>query len=168
LLQVYVYLFQEALIIPRVNPKEKVMLNLSALKSPLLRAAIALSLAVLLLSSNALPRAQAAAGDLDPTFGSGGKVTTDFFGFFDSANAVAIQSDGRIVAGGSSGNSVTGGDFALTRYNTDGSVDTSFGAAGKVITDFGGSIDQALALAVQNDQKIVAAGFTAIPQAETS
>src|SRR5262245_12063781 len=100
----------------------------------------------------ALPGAAVAGpGALDPTFGSGGLVTTDFGGS-DSAQAVAIQSDGKIVAAGSSG-----GDFALARYNADGSLDASFGGGGKVTTDFGG-FDAASALAVQPDGRIVAAG----------
>jgi uncharacterized delta-60 repeat protein len=102
----------------------------------------------------------AAAGDLDPTFGSGGKVTTDFFGNLDVADAVAIQSDGKIVAAGvtitSSGSSTA--DFALARYNQDGSLDASFGSAGKVTTQFTGTIAQAFSVAIQTDGKIVAAG----------
>src|SRR5882724_8521334 len=67
------------------------------------------------------------AGDLDPTFGTGGTVATDFGGF-DSAHATAIQSDGKIVAAGIA--VVQGGiasDFALARYNPDGTLDASFG-----------------------------------------
>jgi uncharacterized delta-60 repeat protein len=102
--------------------------------------------------AGALPGAAVAApGALDPTFGTGGEVTTDFGGF-DSAQAVAIQSDGKIVATGSSG-----GDFALARYNADGSLDASFGGGGKVTTDFAG-FDAASALVVQPDGRIVATG----------
>jgi uncharacterized delta-60 repeat protein/uncharacterized repeat protein (TIGR01451 family) len=91
-------------------------------------------------------------GSLDPSFGSGGKVTTDFGGF-DAASAAVIQPDGRIVAAGRSGS----GDFALARYNTDGSLDTTFGNGGKLTTDFGG-FDAAFGVALQADGKIVAAG----------
>jgi uncharacterized delta-60 repeat protein len=98
--------------------------------------------------------ALAAAGDLDTSFGSGGKVTTDFAGGNDTAFAMAIQADGKIVAAGS-----TNGDlFALARYRPDGSPDPAFGG-GKVTTDFGGS-DQVLAVAIQADGKIVATGLT--------
>jgi uncharacterized delta-60 repeat protein len=97
--------------------------------------------------------AVAAPGALDPTFGAGGLVTTDFGGF-DSAQALAIQSDGKIVAAGSAG-----GDFALARYNADGSLDSTFGSSGKVTTDFGG-FDAASAVAIQPDGRIVAAGRT--------
>ena len=97
-------------------------------------------------------------GSLDSSFNGDGKVTTDFGGSDDVAHGVAIQSDGKIVAGG---RGTTGDDFALARYNRDGSLDTSFGGDGKVSTDFGG-FDGALGgVAIQPDGKIVAAGFTA-------
>src|SRR6266536_6144139 len=114
---------------------------------------LALAVLALALVAAALPGAAvAAAGALDPTFGIGGEVTTDFGGS-DSAQAVAIQSDGKILAAGLSG----AGDFALARYNADGSLDPSFGSGGKVTTDFGG-FDLALGVALQSDGKIVAAG----------
>ncbi len=101
-------------------------------------------------------------GSLDTSFGTGGNVTTDFgTGNTDSANAIASQSDGKIVAAGSSfANGL--GDFALARYNTDGSLDTSFGTGGKVLTNFidGGSNDEANAVSIQTDGKIIVAGFS--------
>jgi uncharacterized delta-60 repeat protein len=102
---------------------------------------------------------QADDGDLDKSFGAGGKVITDFFGSEDEATSVAIQNDGKIVAVGSTIKPIIGAnrDFALARYNTDGSLDTSFGSGGKVATDFGNS-DTALAVAIQQDGKIVVAG----------
>ncbi len=102
----------------------------------------------------ALP-AQAAPGDLDLTFGTGGKVTTDFAGDGDLAFAVALQPDGKIVAAGRSSF-----DFALARYNADGSLDPTFGTGGKVTTDFG--FDEAFAVALQPDGKIVAAGYAVV------
>jgi uncharacterized delta-60 repeat protein len=93
-------------------------------------------------------------GSLDTSFGAGGEVTTNFGGFADSANAVALQSDGKIVVSGGGGPS---NDFALARLNADGSLDNSFGANGKVTTDFGAS-DRANGVAIQGDGKIVAAG----------
>ncbi len=114
---------------------------------------LALAVLALALVAAALPGAAvAAAGALDPTFGIGGEVTTDFGGS-DSAQAVAIQSDGKILAAGLSG----AGDFALARYNADGSLDPSFGSGGKLTTDFGG-FDAASALAIQPDGRIIAAG----------
>jgi uncharacterized delta-60 repeat protein len=102
----------------------------------------------------------AADGDLDPTFGSGGKVTTDFNGKRDGAYALAIQSDGKLVAAGYEYNAdATSIDFALARYNANGTLDGSFGSGGKVTTDFNGNTDWAQALAIQSDGKIVAAGW---------
>jgi uncharacterized delta-60 repeat protein len=93
-------------------------------------------------------------GSLDPTFGSGGLVVTNL-GSSEVARAVAIQPDNRIVIAGASG-----GDFALVRYNPDGSLDTSFGKGGSVLTDFAGGTDLARGLALQPDGKIVAVGRT--------
>jgi uncharacterized delta-60 repeat protein/uncharacterized repeat protein (TIGR01451 family) len=96
-------------------------------------------------------------GSLDPTFDTDGKVTTDFLGATDQANAISIQGDGKIVAAGLafvSGNA----DFALARYNPDGSLDPTFDTDGKVTTDFGASGDNAFGVAIQADGKIVAAG----------
>jgi uncharacterized delta-60 repeat protein len=95
-------------------------------------------------------------GTLDSTFGTGGKVKTNF-GDFDGARAVAIQSDGKIVVAGYTLVNFSP-DFALARYNSNGTLDATFGVGGKVITPFGGPA-QALGVAVQSDGKIVAAGF---------
>jgi uncharacterized delta-60 repeat protein len=102
-------------------------------------------------------------GSLDPTFGSSGKVTTDFFGDLDSANALALQSDGKIVVAGRAQRTpdLSSTEFALARYNTDGSLDSTFGISGRVATDFFGNDDQAWALAIQPNGKIVAAGHAA-------
>jgi uncharacterized delta-60 repeat protein len=97
-------------------------------------------------------------GTLDGTFGSGGKVATNFGGTNEAARDVALQPDGKIVATGRSGTTGGSQDFALARYNPDGSLDSSFGTGGKVTTDFAGNDDAALALALQPDEKIVAAG----------
>ena len=64
-------------------------------------------------------------GSLDTNFDSDGKVTTAIGSANDYALSVAIQSDGKIVAAGYSDNG-SNDDFALVRYNTDGSLDTSF------------------------------------------
>ena len=95
----------------------------------------------------------------DTTFGTGGKVTTDFASSDEQAYSVAIQADGKIVAAGSASVSGALSDFALARYNSDGSLDTTFGTGGKVTTDFGFG-DEAHSVAIQADGKIVAAGFT--------
>jgi uncharacterized delta-60 repeat protein len=95
-----------------------------------------------------------AAGTLDLTFGTAGLVTTDFGGSVDRAFAMALQPDGKLVVAGDSD-----ANFALARYNSNGSLDASFGSAGKVIMSFGG-IDQAAAVTLQPDGKIVVAGQT--------
>jgi uncharacterized delta-60 repeat protein len=97
-------------------------------------------------------------GTLDATFGSGGKVTTDV-GQPSYAPGLALQADGKIVAAGSSVQLFIR-DFALVRYNTNGTLDTTFGAGGIITTDFGGS-DGARDVVIQPDGKIVAAGYTA-------
>jgi uncharacterized delta-60 repeat protein len=103
-----------------------------------------------------------AAGDLDPAFGNGGIQTTDFFGYEDGANGVAIQTDGKVVLVGYAQHGIDSStsDFAITRYNQDGSLDQQFGSGGKQATDFFGHYDQANALAIQSDGKIVVVGFT--------
>ena len=99
-----------------------------------------------------------AAGTLNPSFGTGGTVTTDFTGHGDVANAVAVQGDGKIVVAGFAFSSGIDGDFALARYNADGSLDTSFGTGGKVTTDLGTNSDGARAIAIQPDGAIVVVG----------
>jgi uncharacterized delta-60 repeat protein len=101
-------------------------------------------------------------GALDSNFGQNGRVTTDFSDVFDQANAVAIQADGKIVAAGTSTDQMTRGDFALARYNIDGSLDENFGTAGKVKTDFFGSFDSGLGMALQQDGRIIVAGATVV------
>ena len=171
--------------------------------------------AALMVSALFSAAAQAAPGDLDPTFSGDGKQTTDFgFGdssalatvrqpdgkivavgalssnsgfalarynpngsldtsfsgdgrqvipYFDSANGVALQGDGKIVAVGR-----TFGDFALARYNPNGTLDTSFSGDGMQTTDFGGigGFDQGNGVAIQGDGKIVAVGVAAVPDGD--
>ena len=106
-----------------------------------------------------LNTAQAGNCALDPTFGKGGIAGTDF-GRHDGANAAALQSDGKIVAAGWANNTVGGEsiDFAVARFNPNGTLDSSFGNGGKVLTDFFGNPDYAQAVAIQADHKIVVAG----------
>ena len=107
----------------------------------------------------ALIRWLAAAGDLDTSFDSDGKVTTAIGSAMTLLRSVAIQSDGKIVAAGYSDNG-SNYDFALVRYNTDGSLDTSFDSDGKVTTAIGSGNDSAFSVAIQSDGKIVAAGYS--------
>ena len=96
-------------------------------------------------------------GSLDTTFSGDGKQTTDFGTDSDSANGIALQADGKIVAVGARGVFTGTGDFALARYNASGSLDTSFSGDGKQTTEFGGE-DRANGVALQGDGKIVAVG----------
>lgn len=109
----------------------------------------------------------AQAGQLDPTFGNGGIATTDFgdqlsSGNMATANAVVIQSDGKIVVAGGAPGSNGFPVAAVVRYNTNGSLDTSFGSGGIVTTS---SIEDApfTAVALQSNGEIVAVagGFSA-------
>jgi uncharacterized delta-60 repeat protein/uncharacterized repeat protein (TIGR01451 family) len=90
----------------------------------------------------------------DPAFDADGKVITDFGEDEDSVNALALQPDGKIVAAGRTSNDFGRTDFALARYNPDGSLDTTFGNAGGKTTANGGARD----LALQPNGKIVVAG----------
>ena len=94
-------------------------------------------------------------GTLDPDFGTGGTVTT-CVGMASDARAVVIQGDGKIVVAGDA--VAIGYQFAVVRYNSDGSLDTGFGTSGKVLTDLAGSSDCAYGVTIQSDGKIVAAG----------
>src|SRR5687767_12454370 len=105
----------------------------------------------------------AAPGDLDPSFNGTGVVATSISDASDVINGVAVQTDGKIVVAGSTiiGSSL---DFAVARYNPNGTLDTSFSMDGKLTTDFGG-FDYALDVAVQADGKIVAVGWSNSPTA---
>jgi uncharacterized delta-60 repeat protein len=94
---------------------------------------------------------------LDVTFGNGGKVVTPV-NDTSTANDVAIQPDGKIVVGGSSTLSGTR-YFTLVRYNTDGSLDNSFGSGGKVINQIG-ILSAVNHIALRSDGKIIAGGYS--------
>jgi uncharacterized delta-60 repeat protein len=95
-------------------------------------------------------------GTLDSTFSGNGEVRTDLSSGRDFANGVALQVDGKIVVAGRSGG--TGGRFGLVRYNTDGTLDTTFGVDGKVRTNFTAGDDVANGVALQPNGKIVVVG----------
>lgn len=102
--------------------------------------------------------ASAAPGDLDPTFSTDGRIWDEHPGF---CKAVAVQSDGKIIAAGASGlGQGPYGDFQLVRYETDGSLDPTFGAGGVVTTDSGGANDNVSAMIVQPDGKILIGGLS--------
>ncbi len=132
----------------------------------MVRAILRIFLVLLLLLPSSLifasPSAASGPGDLDTTFDTDGKVLTNFGGYSDSGQSVAIQSDGKIVVGGVSYTTISTGTFALARYNTDGSLDSSFGAGGKVTTSFGINVSTIWSVAIYKTGphvgKIVAAG----------
>jgi len=103
----------------------------------------------------ALPNlAMGQAGSLDPTFGTNGIVTTAN----TSADAAALQSDGKILVAGTIVNPQNSQQGGLLRYNTNGTLDSSFGTGGKVFVANGGSqASNAFAVAIQTDGKILTA-----------
>jgi uncharacterized delta-60 repeat protein len=94
-------------------------------------------------------------GSLDPSFGGDGIVTTDVTEGWDTAAAVAVQPDGRIVAAGGAND-----DTALVRYRRDGRLDRSFGSGGTVVTPLSDALDMASDVVVQPDGRIVVAGLS--------
>ncbi|MEU6162649.1 calcium-binding protein [Streptomyces tanashiensis] len=117
-------------------------------------APVALGLALVL----ALPgTALAAPGDLDPAFGTGGRVTTPITGYAEGHD-IARQADGKLVVVGTSE-----AGFALARYTTGGGLDPAFSGDGTTTSDFGGGAHSANAVAIQpSDGKIVVAGTTEV------
>jgi uncharacterized delta-60 repeat protein len=102
------------------------------------------------------PRTLLNAGALDPSFGSGGIVTTVLSGGTDTTHSLALQADGKIVVGGFSGKpSADNPKLALARYNPDGTPDSSFGTNGQVLMNAGspGSYD-ATSIVIQPDGRI--------------
>ena len=98
-------------------------------------------------------------GSLDTNFGNGGIVTTDIPSNNNSELlSLALQADGKIIAGGRAHNDGVTNRFALARYNVNGSLDSTFGVSGIVTTVFYGFDDSISALGLQADGKIVAAG----------
>ncbi|MBL4731674.1 MAG: DUF4347 domain-containing protein, partial [Rhizobiaceae bacterium] len=99
-------------------------------------------------------------GTLDTSFGGGDGITlTNVPGNYDRANSVGLQSDGKIIIAGMVRNG--NDDFLIARYNTNGTLDTSFGGGnGYVTTDFSGSTDEGKGLFIQPDNKIIVVGRT--------
>jgi uncharacterized delta-60 repeat protein len=96
-------------------------------------------------------------GGLDTTFGNNGQVRDVVFGL-NEITGIALQADGKIVVAGDGFTDTFTLDLFVARYNTDGTLDTNFGGAGFVTTDFGSSDDLASSVAVGSDGKIVVAG----------
>jgi uncharacterized delta-60 repeat protein len=98
-------------------------------------------------------------GTLDTSFGTGGRVTTNFGIGDDRILTLALQPDGKIIAGGKAFNGLNF-DFALARYNENGTLDASFGVGGLVATNLGTGDDVIAGVTVLPDGRIVAAGST--------
>jgi uncharacterized delta-60 repeat protein len=95
-------------------------------------------------------------GDLDPSFGEGGRVFVDFVGDTDAAATVILQPDGKLLVGRA--NDATDDDFSIVRLNADGSLDPSFGRDGRTTLDVPGVNGTAYVVLRQADGRIVAAG----------
>ncbi|MCA8975883.1 MAG: hypothetical protein KDC98_14270, partial [Planctomycetes bacterium] len=97
-------------------------------------------------------------GTLDTTFGGGdGIATTDILTLGNAAETIALQPDGKILVAGVVHNA-TSDDIAIVRYNPNGTLDTSFGTNGVVVTDMGSWDDEAEKLIVLNDGRFLLAG----------
>ena len=124
---------------------------------------LARAVAVLFIVGSLAGATQAASGGLDPTFGSGGLVTTAVPNRDAAIQDVALQPDGKIVAAGwlrdPAGGFPLALSFLVARYNVDGTLDASFGSGG-LVTATVGSSSAATAVAIQADGKIVAGGLT--------
>ena len=107
--------------------------------------------------------AYAGPGDHDGSFSRDGRVLTDIAGSDDTATALAVQPDGKIVAAGFTSPPSGGRRFALVRYDPNGSRDRSFGSDGVVTTRLGDH-STAEAAAIQPDGKIVVAGLANHPE----
>lgn len=99
-------------------------------------------------------------GDLDSSFNSNGIIFTSFEdGGDDGGYSISIKTDGKIIVCGSSSVGIGDDNFALAQYNSDGSIDASFGTGGVTITDFGSSYDLCYSSLIQNNGKIILGGF---------
>lgn len=99
-------------------------------------------------------------GGLDPSFGNGGKVITQVGARGDSARAIAVQADGRIVVAGWTDQTGIDADFMVLRFLPDGRLDPDFADGGRFVLPIGNGTDRAFAVAIQNDGKIVVGGTT--------
>ncbi|MCB0792236.1 MAG: T9SS type A sorting domain-containing protein [Flavobacteriales bacterium] len=98
-------------------------------------------------------------GTLDSGFGSGGKSIVQVGGFSDRIWDMKLQSDGKILTCGTCFISGSQSDWCATRLNANGSLDTGFGAGGKVVLDLGTQQVSAESMALQADGRIVLGGY---------
>ena len=106
-------------------------------------------------------------GKLDTTFGTGGTQITDL-GFDDVATGVTLTPDGKIVICGNTIGAELNNDFLLARYNTNGTLDTTFGTGGTVKTDLSGGDDFAENLTIDATGRIVVVGRSISPTSPRS
>ena len=106
-------------------------------------------------------------GSLDPDFGTGGSVTTGLTPEGDSASSLVLQPDGRIVVAGAGGTQfqLVAQNFEVVRYNTDGSLDPSFGIGGSVIVNMGGP---GISVVLRPDGRLVVGGWIGSPTGQDS
>ncbi|HEX5154604.1 MAG TPA: T9SS type A sorting domain-containing protein [Parafilimonas sp.] len=99
-------------------------------------------------------------GQLDSSFGINGIIITDFRNTNDQCFAAVLQPNGKIILAGFSFSGITGNDFALVRYKKNGTLDSSFGVGGKVVSEIGvgASGDYIRSMVLQPDGKILVAG----------
>jgi len=99
-------------------------------------------------------------GTLDLTYGTNGKVLTDFSNGYDIATSAVLQPDGKLLVVGhtATGSFFDESDIVVARYNPDGSIDTTFGNSGKAVIDITNYLDFGNSIALQADGKIVLAG----------
>ena len=100
-------------------------------------------------------------GSLDNSFNGNGKVFTDVSPSQDFGNSVALQSNGKIIVGGYS-NTGSASNFSAARYNSDGSLDTTFNGSGTIVTPVGDESDLAFSVLVQPDGKVILAGYSIV------
>lgn len=98
------------------------------------------------------------AGSLDPTFGTGGIVLTDVDASNDFVGCVAVQPDGRILAGGVRFDATASGKAIVMRYTSNGTLDNSFGTAGIRTLAMTAASHFVKGIALQSDGKIAVCG----------
>jgi len=103
--------------------------------------------------------ATAQPGTLDPSFSADGKLTASLTTANNTASAIAVQPDSKIIVAGSVVNTADA-DFGVTRYNPDGTLDLTFNTTGKALADFNNTFDHCSGMVVQTDGKIVLGGYT--------
>jgi len=106
-------------------------------------------------------------GSLDITFGVDGRVSTPIGNSDDHGTDAALQPDGKIIVAGGSNTENIVFDFTVACYNSDGSLDETFGIGGRVRTDFANSFDVGHAIIVQPDGKAIVAGYSHTPGSST-